>query len=612
MTRASDDLQKALSGLKAAACAELGAQADTAARAIHDLADAVGADIANASDGSPSSFASALELARLAIELDLQGNAFYSASKKLDAVRAFLPASGEAVTAAEPATADEPQPAPVAEASAPFVAADAEPAQDGEEPSSSAAEETAPAEQATSEESVVEAVSAPADVEAAEPVPVEPAPESQPETASEQAAEALAAAVAQVAPDEVAVASWKPLPEGPSFDALSAASKTRVEEVAKSHGIETVHHHEAPAHLHENVAAAAEPASAPAPEDSAPEPRGVSFDDLAAEAKERVEEVAADYGIETVHHHEAPAHLHENVAAAEEPAPQPEASAPEPRGVSFDDLAAEAKERVEEVAADHGIETVHHHEAPAHLHDNAVISQDNEPQSSEAAQAYEPAADPSIEGVLQGGGDALGEAHARVEEIADRLESASAEASQPEAPAEPAETPAAVEPEVSVVAEEPQQEPIAAEAAPEAEPAEQPGDAQPEAAEAAAAESISARDVAEATHDLGSPAEAASEPVQEYGSRETRAEPQPVPVFAATQPSDVAEPAQPQEAAPSQSQAAAEPQPVPVYEAAQSREPVQEQPQEPASAKPAERQSKPQAQKTLFSLWLDMVFGKKK
>ncbi|ADP72169.1 hypothetical protein Rvan_2965 [Rhodomicrobium vannielii ATCC 17100] len=618
MTRASDDLQMALSGLKTAAYAELGVQADAAARAINDLADAVGADIANASDGSPSSFASALELARLAIELDLQGNAFYLASKKLDAVRAFLPASGEEA-------------------------------------------ETAPAE-ATSEESVV--------VEAAEAAPSERASAPQPETASEQAAEAPAvAAPAQVAPDEVAVASWEPLTEGPNFDALSAASKTRVEEVAADHGIETVHHHEAPAHLHENVAAAEESASAPkdsapeprgvsfddlaaeakervevvaadhgietvhhheapahlhenvaaaeesasAPEHSAPEPRSVSFDDLAAEAKERVEEVAADHGIETVHHHEAPAHLHDNVAAAEESASAPEDSAPEPRGVSFDDLAAEAKERVEEVAADHGIETVHHHEAPAHLHDNAVITQDNEPQSSEAAPAYEPAADPSIEGVLQGGGgDALGEAHARVEEIADRLESASAEASQPDAPAEPAETPAAVEAEVSVVAEEPQQEPIAAEVEPEAEPAEQPGDAQPELAETASAESISARDVAEATHDLGSPAEAASEPVQEYGSRETRAEPQPVPVFAATQPSDAAEPAQPQEAAPSQSQAATEPQPVPVYEAAQSREPVQEQPQEPAPAKPAERQSKPQAQKTLFSLWLDMVFGKKK
>jgi hypothetical protein len=603
MTRASDDLQKALSSLNAAAYAELGAQADAAGRAINDLADAVGADIANASESAPSSFASALELARVAIELDLNGNAFYLASKKLDAVRAFLPAPGDTPAAS----------APILETT-----------------------EAAPSEKANGEEGVEEDVSASAENEPTEAGAVESAPESQPEAASDDA-ESSAAPVARVSADDIAVASWQPLPEGPSFDALSAASKARVEDVAKSYGIQTVHHHEAPAHLHENVAAAhsesvideadapsmpdsapAEPviggpveaterptasesegssdeASAPAPalDTSATEPRAVSFDDLAGEATARVEEVAKSYGIETVHHHEAPAHLRENVAAAEEAEPVLDDSVTEPRGVSFDDLAAEAKGRVDDVAAAHGIETVHNQDAPAHLHDNVAITQDNEPQGEAPAPVAESdtapvdgtAADPSIEGVLQGGGgDALGEAHARVEEIAERLESTSSEeATERQAPVEPAETAAAV--------------------AEEAEPAERAESASSEVAEPAPVDVISARDVVEATHDLGSPADVTSGPIQEYGAHETPVEAQPVPVFEATQPSEEAAPAQPQEAAPYQPEAVAEAQPVPVYEAAQ--------PQDAAPAKPAERQ-KPQEQKTFFSLWLDMVFGKKK
>ncbi|WP_127078777.1 hypothetical protein [Rhodomicrobium lacus] len=623
MTRASDDLQKALSSLNAAAYAELGAQADAAGRAINDLADAVGADIANASESAPSSFASALELTRVAIELDLHGNPFYLASKKLDAVRAFLPASGDTPAAS----------APVLEAT-----------------------EAVPSEKVR-EEGVEEDVSASAENDPAEAGAVESAPESQPEAASDDA-ESSAAPVARVPADDVAVASWQPLPEGPSFDALSAASKARVEDVAKSYGIQTVHHHEAPAHLHENVAAAhsesvideadapsmpdsapAEPviggpveaterpaasesegssdeASAPAPalDTSATEPRAVSFDDLAGEATARVEEVAKSYGVETVHHHDAPAHLRENVAAAEEAKPVLDDSATEPRGVSFDDLAAEAKGRVDDVAAAHGIETVQNQDAPAYLHDNVAITQDNEPQGEAPAPAAESdaapvdgtAADPSIEGVLQGGGgDALGEVHARVEDIAERLESTSSEeATEPQAsPVEPAETTAAA------VAEE--AEPAAVEVAPEIAPAERAESALSEVAEPAPVDVISARDVVEATHDLGSPADVTSGPIQEYGAHETPVEAQPVPVFEATQPSEEAAPAQPQEAAPYQPEAVAEAQPVPVYEAAQPQEPAPAQPDEPAPAKPAERQ-KPQEQKTFFSLWLDMVFGKKK
>ncbi|MBT3071659.1 hypothetical protein KKP04_12360 [Rhodomicrobium sp. Az07] len=549
MTRASDDLQKALSGLKAAACAELGAQAEAATRAVQDLADAIGAKIPP-SEGSPSSFASALELARLAVELDLQGNAFYVASKKLDAVRAFLPASGDDSSAA-PVTASEPEPAPAAiEASS---TADApEPAQDENTPTT-AAEEAAPSEQATAEEKVVAVDSGSDESVAAESASGDTSPERE----SEQPAEAPAA---QISPDEVAVASWQQLPEGPGFDELSTASKARVEDAAKSHGIETVHHHEAPAHLHENV------------------------------------------------------------ATAEEAAPEPDSFAPEPRGASFDDIAAEAKARVEDVATDHGIETVQNRDAPAHLHDNAVIAQDNEPQGeasasepeSEGAPAYAPAADPSIEGVLQGGGaDALGEAHARVEEIAEHLESAPAdEASEPQAHAEHAETPAGIDADHSEAAQEPQPEPRPA--AVETAMDEQPDGAQAVNAEAATADTVSARDVAEATHDLGSPAEAAaSGPVQEYGARETPTEPRPVPVFEAATPSDEAAPAQHQEASPPQP--TAHPQPVPVYEAAPPREAASAQQQEAApEAGPGERQAKPQEQKTLFSLWLDMVFGKKK
>jgi len=604
MTRASDDLQKALSGLKAAARAELGAQADAALRAINDLSRYVGADDAGEPEGSPSSFASALELARVAIELDLQANAFYIASKKLDAVRAFLPAEtgAPAPAIAEAAAVEEAPATPAAE-----VAPDIEPA-----PS-----EPAPEPEATTE------TSAPVEAKAAEP-----APEPQAEAAIEQPAEASPAQPAPVAPDDVAVAAWEPLPEGGSFETLAEASKARVEDVAKSFGIETVHHHEAPAHLHENVAAtdvatdagdATPDASKPAEIDvdaSPVEPRGVCFDDIAGEAKARVEEAAKSFGIETVHHHEAPAHLHENVAATDvatdageaspdvsQPAePAVDASPVEPRGVSFDDIAGEAKSRVEEAAKSFGIETVHHHEAPAHLHEN-VAATDTETNAGDAApDASEPgapahdapteavtepeaepvstlAADPSIEGVLQGGGGAFaGESPTHIDEVAASLESAPVEEAQPpEAPVEPAE-PVIEVLEAPDAVEETQAQPTS-EPAQDETPAAQPEAEQPPVSEATPAEVVSARDVVEATHDLGSPAEVAAAPVQDYGSPHEKP---------------------------------SEPQPVPVYEASQPVEEVPAQPQEAAPALESKPEPKKHEQKTLFSLWLDVIFGKKK
>jgi hypothetical protein len=135
----------------------------------------------------------------------------------------------------------------------------------------------------------------------------------------------------------------------------------------------------------------------------------------------------------------------------------------------------------------------------------------------------------------------------------------------------------------------------------------------PPSAEAPAAveviEAASAREVAEATHDFGIPA-AVAEPVPEYAAPHEEPAPQaeppvefkPEPVVAAK---PAPEPAPEPVPAPSVIVTKAEP---------RSAAPASEAPPvtavKKADAAPKQREKEPE--KTFFSLWLDMVFGRKK
>ena len=261
-------------------------------------------------------------------------------------------------------------------------------------------------------------------------------------------------------------------------------------------------------------------------------------------------------------------------------------------GLSFDEVAAASKARVEEVAASLGIEVVHgHHAPPLHYTEAApaevelekrssepcsmpeVLPLDIEPVSSSASAIPEPplpreATDvASVRDVVEAAHDLGSPAEAAVhipdfaapqEEIAPEAPAASEpEVPHEAAPAEAAHTPEPIEPYVEPAVEHPAAP--APRAAPEPEIAVHAPEAPP----------------AEAAH-----------------------APEPIEPEVAERPAAAAQPA---------------PEPKPEVSAAP---PAQEKPAAAASKKAdAGRKEEPkpkERQKTFFSLWLDMVFGRKK
>lgn len=148
----------------------------------------------------------------------------------------------------------------------------------------------------------------------------------------------------------------------------------------------------------------------------------------------------------------------------------------------------------------------------------------------------------------------------------------------------------------------PEIEPLAEEAPPPPVPSAEP----PAAAEVI--EAASAREVAEATHDFGIPAAEAG-PVPEYAAPHEEPAPQaeapiafkPEPVAAKPAPEPAPKPA----AAPSMIVTKAEPRSASAASRAAPITPAQK-----IEANPKPQQKEPE--KTFFSLWLDMVFGRKK
>ncbi|MFZ1107589.1 MAG: hypothetical protein WAN43_04485 [Rhodomicrobium sp.] len=244
---------------------------------------------------------------------------------------------------------------------------------------------------------------------------------------------------------------------------------------------------------------------------------------------------------------------------------------------------------------------------------------------AEDRSAWAPSA--GIEGAPQGGSfdEIAAASKARVEEVAASLgvEVHHQHHDAPPLPLYPSEPPAAAE------LEKRSSEPCAM---PEVLPLEA------EAAPPVAVEAISARDIVEAAHDIGMPAIAA-EPLPEAPAEiEAAHQPEPVAPAPAFEPAPRPEPEPVGEAAPEPAPIAAEavlePAPEPVVEApapepAPRPEPAVAYTPEPAPAlakeappaakreaappkkEPKPKEEKPQ-QKTLFGLWLDMVFGRRK
>jgi hypothetical protein len=440
MTRASDDLWKALIGLRRAADNELSGESHRAAsQHIADLLTLTGVQGEDAgiapSDASLGYAASLAEVRSLA-ERDLSGNAFYLASKILDEL-ASLPAGQAAPPAAWQAHE-------------------------------------------------------PAFEHAAPPLPEEPA-------------EPASAAIPEAQPAEADMQAVLP---GLSFDELAAASKARVEEVAASLGVEVVHVHQAPPLHHAEAAPAevelekrsSEPCSMPEvlPLDIEPVSSSASAIPEPPLPRESTEVASVRDVVEAAHDLGSPAEVAVHI---------PDFAAPQ------DEIAPEAPAASEPEGP--------HEAAPA--------------EAAHAPEPIEPYVEPAVE--------------------------------HPAAPVPQA----APEPEIAVHAPE----------APPAEAAHAPEPIEPEVAERPAA----------------------------------AAQPAPEPEIAAHAPArevPAAEPVQPvvEQAAPAPQPA---PEPKPEVSAAP---PAQEKAAAAASKKAdAGRKEEPlpkQRQKTFFSLWLDMVFGRKK
>ncbi len=147
----------------------------------------------------------------------------------------------------------------------------------------------------------------------------------------------------------------------------------------------------------------------------------------------------------------------------------------------------------------------------------------------------------------------------------------------------------------------PEIEPLAEEVAPPPVPS-------PEApADVGVIEAASAREVAEATHDFGIPA-AVAEPVPDYAAPHEEPAPQAeAPVEVKPEPAAAAEPAP--EPAPA-------PAPSVVVTKAEPRRSAPQPDAPPVTAvkktDAAPKEPKKEPEKTFFSIWLDMVFGRKK
>lgn len=320
--------------------------------------------------------------------------------------------------------------------------------------------------------------------------------------------------------------------------------------------------------------------------------QGWSFDELAAAAKDRVEEVAASLGIESVHAHHAPLVHHPEPAPAavelekrsSEPCSMPEVL---PIGIEPITEASLAQEVAEVASIREVVEAAHDLGSPAAA---AVHVPDYAAPHEELAPAHQAPAEPEVPAHAHEAPPAEA-AHApeHIEPIAEQvLEHAAAEALQ-----------AAPEPEIAAHAHE----------APLAEAAPAPAHNEPEieqALEHAAAPAPHAAPLEEAA-----PAPAHIQPevepvVEHLAAPAPQAAPEPV--IEAQAPA--VEPAAVQPAARAPEPA---PEPKPKVSAVP---PVQEKPSaaapKKAEAGPKEEPKSKQPQKTFFSLWLDMVFGRKK
>ncbi len=236
----------------------------------------------------------------------------------------------------------------------------------------------------------------------------------------------------------------------------------------------------------------------------------------------------------------------ENIPQEAPPAPAPDASIEGlPQGASFDEIAAAAKVRVDEVATSLGIEIAHqHHDAP-HLHhhveETPVAAAELEKRSSE------PCAMPEV------------------------------------LPIEPlAQAPAA---------------PI---------------------------EAASVREVVEAAHEIGTPALAAEPLPEPFAAPEVPPQPAPAPEPAPAAAIDIPPAPEPAPAAAIDVKPARHPEPAPAPEPAPKPQPspaaAAPKPEAAAPAPAARREAAPKKepkpkdnqQKTFFSMWLDMVFGRRK
>ncbi len=383
--------------------------------------------------------------------------------------------------------------------------------------------------------------------------PASPAMEPMPEPLEEPVPAEHASPVSFAGAASPAAAEVEAAPPGASFDELAAASKARVEEAAASLGAEIVHHYAPVLDDQHETQEYDDPLAA------------VEFEKLSSEpwSMPEIEVISPE---PVLAQQDAPV----SFTGAASPAAAEVEAAPV---ASFDELAAASKARVEEAAESLGSEIVHHDEPvlddryEAHEHDDPLVGMEFEKRSSE------PCCMPEIEPVQD----------------------------------EPAPAPAAAPLGVEII------------------------------------EAGSAREVAEAAHDFGSPAMQA-EPMAEYAARHegygrqsdasVQSEPEAQASPAAHESSQEAEPvydyveaagrvmehpvsaapeAAPPMSAPQMPAEAAPVAPAP-KPAAEAPSPVREVPPVTIIKKveTAPKEVEKHAEKTFFSLWLDMVFGRKK